>query len=547
MTSRGEAHSVSPGLAPAIPPAPPGSAGAWVAAAIVIAISLLSTFTIATDPTAEVAAGGSAGSDAPRYFVDESGNPVGGETDGSGGGRIRRVTGLGEGGDAAGSAGTEGQTITEGGTEGRKDDPTSADRTSASADCRKGQNAGPTDTGVTDSQIRFAATVVRTGIAKEFLADAQYGMEAVIRKQNAKGGVCGRRILVDYDDDGWVPSTGQQFIRGYITEDRYFGLAVNPSSEGLLGASQDVRAEGMPVIGADGMLLDQYENPWIWPVATSTHSVMHIMCMDAYERARAAGITNPTFALVWENNYRFGVEGAKAFKGCVSRRSGAKFTAEAEIKGGNSEYGVQANKFVGDCKGEKEFDKCDFVALLLEPETAFAWHNSKGLGSGKESDGRPRIGFGAPQPLFVNAFAEDCGLPCANLRVWTSFKPHIPPFDKDPAVQTYINDLKAVSRSADADNPHVQGAYVGMRLVVHALEEMGAAPTRERARELLDATTFDSGLAPPLTFSPGNHFAAVSAQAFEATYNIAGSSAQFTGWTYTNSGFKKDTELSMDR
>jgi ABC-type branched-subunit amino acid transport system substrate-binding protein len=129
---------------------------------------------------------------------------------------------------------------------------------------------------------------------------------------------------------------------------------------------------------------------------------------------------------------------------------------------------------------------------------------------------------------------------------WTSFNPPIPPFDDQPAVSTYRRDLANVSSTADADNPHVQGAYVGMLLLVDALTKLGPAPTREGIRQVLDSTTLETGLAPPITFKPGNHYGNVAAQAFEDIVSGADANASFANWRYTNTGFLTDSDVGKD-
>jgi ABC-type branched-subunit amino acid transport system substrate-binding protein len=410
------------------------------------------------------------------------------------------------------------------------------------ADCAKGQNGGATDTGVTANEIRLAAGIVKSGIAKSFLSDAQYGIEAVRQKVNRAGGICGRLLTIDYNDDGWDPQRGRDIISKYILSKRYFALAVNPSSEGLRGAidSGDITAAQLPVVGSDGQLIDQYltggtkpvAQPWVWPVATSTASVMHIMARNAYERGAR------TFGIVWDVKYRFGVEGHSAFVGEV-KRLGGTVTADRGVQGGQQSYASEVNDFIGSCGGANSLSRCDFLAVLLEPATAVRWVGDGGLGSGNV---RPKIGIGAPQPLFVDSFARDCGKYCANLEVWTSFKPPIPPFDTEPAVATYRSDLAAVSTNADANNPHVEGAYVGMTLLVRALEQLGPNPTRAGLKRLLDGTTLDSGLAPTITFSPSSHAANVGAQAFQAIVN----NGSFAAWRYANTGFVLDRDADKD-
>lgn len=480
---------------------PGGGSGAWVAAATVIAVSLLSTFT-AQLPKVERVAGGAE--------VAPGAQPEG-VTPGPG-------TGAPTGGPVPVPSGS-GPVTTVGGK---------------TFDCSKRQNAGATDTGVTAKEIRFAASVVKTGIAKDFLADAQFGMEAVRQKVNRQGGICGRTIRIDYQDDGWEPARGQRLIEGWIQSKKYFGLAVNPSSEGVRGAidSKVIRDAKFPVIGSDGQLIDQYQDPWVWPVATSTASVMHIMARYAHQQGAR------TFGIVWDQNYRFGVEGHKAFLGTI-KRLGATVAADVGVQGGQQSYSNQVNDFIGDCGGVS-FAKCDFVAMLLEPATASRWVGDGGLGNGED---RPAVGIGAPQPLFVDSFARDCRKFCDRMQVWTSFKPPLDPFLKEEPVATYLADLKRVSSKADASNPHVQGAYIGMQLLVQALTRLGPAPTRLGIKAVLDSMTFTTGLAPPMTFRASRpQFPNVQAQAY---YALA-QTGSFGGWRYADTGFITDVDAGKD-
>lgn len=500
----------------------PGPGGAWTAGVIVVAITVLSTFTLA-DPeqTTEDASGN------PTGFVD-AGEEAAEEQSGEGPSTRRVEVDAGQ----EGTAGREGGAI-EGAVGPGGAQTGGPGQAQGNYDCDENQNAGTTDIGVSNNEIRLAATVVRTGIAKDFLGEAELGIEAVVRKTNRAGGICGRLLKVTYSDDGWNFADGSQAISKWIGEKNHFGLIVNPSSEGLRGAIEGdlIGQNEFPVVGADGMLIGQYHEPWVWPVATSTHSVMQIMANEAYRSGARS------FGIVYENNYRFGVEGEYAFRQTIERRCPDCKIVRQAIKGGELSYRNEANAFLGDCGSD--FAKCDFVALLLEPSTASQWRKDNGMGSG---DDKPAKGVGAPQPLFVDSFIRDCGQPCAGMWVWTSFKPPIHPFDRDPKVAEYVSDMQGVSRSVDVSNPHVQGAYVGASLLVEALKELGPIPTRQGLREVLDGMTFDSGLAPPLKFSEGNHFAAVSAQAFEAIFN----KDKFVNWQHTKD-FVADKEVHVDQ
>src|SRR5205823_14105290 len=120
------------------------------------------------------------------------------------------------------------------------------------------------------------------------------------------------------DDDGWNVDNGNQLIQKYISCNCYFGLAVNPSSEGLRTAldSGAIDQAQFPVIGSDGMLIDQYQHPWIWPIATSTHSAMHVIAADAVATRGAKKI-----GIVYDYKYKFGQEGNDAIVNAAKRRN----------------------------------------------------------------------------------------------------------------------------------------------------------------------------------------------------------------------------------
>jgi ABC-type branched-subunit amino acid transport system substrate-binding protein len=329
-------------------------------------------------------------------------------------------------------------------------------------------------------------------------------------------------------DDKWNPRDGREAIRNFIS-DGMFALAVSPSSEGLDAAIRagDIRAARMPVVGADGMLISQYADPWVWPVAASTITTMHVMAKDAANRGAKR------FGIVFDKSYHFGVEGASAFRGALRRLFPGKKVLVADVgiepQDQQPSYKTDVDRFNSGCT-----PKCDFVAMLLEPLTALQWIRDGGsFGS---------IGTGGPQPLFVDYFARSCGAPCNGMWVWSGYHPPIPPFDDRPGVVDYVNTVRAHTSSTDVSNPFVEGGYVGMRLLVKALETVGPDLTRERLRATLDSLTYDSGLTIPLRWSPGDHFANDSVHAFSIVVN-AGS---FANWRYEQTDWVKDPWIGLD-
>jgi ABC-type branched-subunit amino acid transport system substrate-binding protein len=399
--------------------------------------------------------------------------------------------------------------------------------------CAPGKNGGATDTGVTGDSIKLGATVVESGIGASFLGDVRYGMQAVADKVNRQGGVCGRLLKLKLVDDGWDYQRGGDFIRSLVEGEHVFALAVVPSSEGLKNASDGgyIRSKKIPVVGTDGMLYSQYNDPYIWPVAASTISTMHVMAKHAYDEGARH------FSIVYETSYHFGLEGAYAFNAAVERLTKSPIPGYVDplknpqcnarfcgIKAGAPSYASEINKFNSACG---QGDLCDFTALLLEPSTAVTW--MKG-GARSPSDS---LKMGGPQPLFTAGFGQDCGSACDGLVLWTGYLPPLGDYLGVPAVSEYVNSIKAANSSADFNNSFVEGGYVGMSLLVKSLQAVGPNLTRENLKTVLDAMDWSPGLSAPLRWRPGNHFANVHMRAFSIQYKSG-----FAGW--------RDEQVDLD-
>lgn len=385
-------------------------------------------------------------------------------------------------------------------------------------ECRAGANGGATDRGVTASQISLATTVVQSGIGSSFLGEMRFAMDAAVTKVNRAGGICGRQLSITYKDDGWSAQNGSQYLRNFIQQG-VFAIPVGASSEGLqvVIKSGDLDRAQIPVVGTEGLSIEQYARPdgsaqpWVWPIATATVSSARIMAGEAFRRgARNLGV-------VFDNNYRFGREGAKAFDQEVFRLSGkhvAGFNTDntcnqlyCGIQAGQNSYSSQAAIFSG--------AKPDFVALFLEPQTALTWMQDPNTPAAAPSVDLA-YGYGAAQPLFTYQFESQCGQKCDQMVVWTGFKPNVEQYTSDPAVTTYVNDLRSVAPQADPYNQFSESAYAGMQFLIQALRQVGPELTRSRLKAVLDTMKYSSPLTlqKVLPFSPTNRFSNVTMQAF---------------------------------
>ncbi|GAC1575413.1 MAG: hypothetical protein NVS3B24_04020 [Candidatus Dormibacteria bacterium] len=497
----------------------------WLAVALVVAtVAALSLFDIvpqfhtlkitALNGTTGAGAVGPNGS--PQPGVDPNGPPLPGVNVSNG----TPVPGVSSGGRPAGSSGS--------GTPGA---PGSSD--GGAAKCAPGQNGGATDTGVTGTHIKIASTIVESGIGQSFLGPVPDAMNAVINRVNHAGGICGRSLLPTFNDDGWDPSRGQGYINNYI-HNGYFALTVVPSSEGLKAASDTklIDNAGIPVVGSDGMLSQQYLDPMIWPVATSTVSTAHISASYSFNTFHPR-----SFGIVYDSKYHFGREGAYAYDQAVKRLTGSDINgyntsnqcggAFCAISSDNTDFKSAINTFNGACH------PCDVVFLLLEPAVAQTFLN--------QDSSTFATHLQAAQPLFNTDFAKAaCGQRCAGMMVWSSYKPPIGQFGFDPAVVKYVKELSSVAPRDDPDNAFTEGGWLGMELFVQALQGVGPNLTRAALKTQLNSMTLATGLTQPLNWS-SSHLANQWMLGFSDNYT-----GNFNGWRYENTDWVKDPYLGQD-
>jgi ABC-type branched-subunit amino acid transport system substrate-binding protein len=394
------------------------------------------------------------------------------------------------------------------------------------------KNGDVTDVGVSATKIRLATTAVLDGPAASLLRFSPTGMKAVIAKVNAAGGICGRRLDLPKErvvNDGFRADLGHDYLKNFLHPDaNIFALPVVPSAEGLASAikAKDISRAGMPVVGSDGMRIDQYQDPWVWPVAAATVSTMRIIADYAY---KVKGATS--FAIVWDNKYKFGVEGRDAFVDQVKSLAGESVhLVDVPLDPDQSSYASQIADFNGTAKCGNQ--GCAAVVMLLLPDTAKLWLS-----------GIPEMGrlySAGAQTLFTEKFAQDCvnaiGAKCNHFAIWTGYNPPIGSYASLPGVADYVRDVNKLSPGIDVKNQFLQGSYFGMGLFVEALKKVGPFLTRDGLKGALDSMDYKTDMASDLSWKPSKHHANVRARSFSV---VVGEGA-FNGWADEGTGWRLD-------
>jgi ABC-type branched-subunit amino acid transport system substrate-binding protein len=125
--------------------------------------------------------------------------------------------------------------------------------------------------------------------------------------------------------------------------------------------------------------------------------------------------------------------------------------------------------------------------------------------------------------------------------LWTGFTAPYPPFASQRAVSDYVAAIRSVSGSADTANQFMQGAYVGMEVLVEALRKVGPQLTRAKLKQAMDSMRFDNGLTKTLSWRAGGHFANTAMQGFTIQY-----SQGFNGFRYEQTGWVEDPWWNKD-
>ncbi len=108
--------------------------------------------------------------------------------------------------------------------------------------------AGP-DQGVTDNRVKIGFIYSQTGFASATTADAHIGCKARIARENANGGVNGRKIQVEYFDD---QSSGANLTGAQnLVQNEHVYLIVNDSPFAFL-TYRWLLDHGVPLIGFGG-------------------------------------------------------------------------------------------------------------------------------------------------------------------------------------------------------------------------------------------------------------------------------------------------------
>ena len=362
------------------------------------------------------------------------------------------------------------------------------------------------ETGISKDEVVIGQIVSDVSVLPAQLYPVHEGVQAYINLVNANGGVCGRKIRIEYSNDGSNPATHDYEAMAR----QVFAFVGNASLIDQLDYGDDAPFEPrfkdgdqfVPDIGGLAFSYNRSQSDW---------------------HAGSFGSVSPS--LVGGGQYRYMIEKSAA-EGRPCREAGVVYLREPN--GASEDQGrLGGAALAADWGGNFGSDKVHYyVANLGDPVVVYQQMAAQmvadnvncvftysDLGSNvnlvqgmanqgvwpydKCSGTQCIVLVSMPFAAYDPKFIRDAG---DASRLVNTYIPHIPLNETgSPAMQQYINALKTV-RGAEPSTFGIIG-YVAAQMFATSLEACGAAPTRncvmEAARSIKD---FDAGgLIGPIT------------------------------------------------
>lgn len=128
-----------------------------------------------------------------------------------------------------------------------------------SHDAAKAAASCPTTPGITNQQVKLGLIYPNTGTSASLFEPYRAGLDARLGVENAKGGVNGRQIVYDWQDDATDLETNLAAAESLVDQDHVFGIMESTSV--ATGSAAWLHTRQIPVVGTSIELAwSQYKN-----------------------------------------------------------------------------------------------------------------------------------------------------------------------------------------------------------------------------------------------------------------------------------------------
>jgi ABC-type branched-subunit amino acid transport system substrate-binding protein len=336
--------------------------------------------------------------------------------------------------------------------------------------------------GVTDKTIKIGAYDALTGPIPLTGKQMTTGWQAAVQAINDAGGINGRKIELIVEDDGYEPSRAMAAARKLVERDQVLLMT------GL----------GTPTTVVTAKYLEQSKVPLLFPMGASSTQLNQAGLKQLF-MVHPAYLTQAEIVVGWM------IDNAGVKKPCIIYQLDP--AGEDHLTG--IKKAVQARKLELTAAEAFERGTADFAAPVLKTKNAgcdLVYTAMTLEAAARVVTAADRIGF---KPKFAG-FTTQADATLIKLlgplsEGFYAADMLVRPESSDPAVKTYLANLKKFS--ADAEPTFFTSyAYASMMLIGDAIKDAGNPPTREKVLAALEKwNPKNSPLMGPVVFTPNDH------------------------------------------
>src|SRR5512132_1027102 len=275
-----------------------------------------------------------------------------------------------------------------------------------------------------EGPILIGASIPLTGGVSMFGQHSRWGAELAIAEANAKGGVLGRKLEIDFQDNRCNPAEAVKSVTQMLAEKKYVAIFDGLCSSAALAIMPLVERAGIPFVVANASATSIAErsgvggNKWTFKVNPTDGSMLDALVSWLDKDGKANNI-----AFLGEDT-DFGRAGSSGLEAALKKRN-HKLASVDFYQKGTADFTTLFAKI--------KSRKPDLIALYaIDADFQNAMRQWYSMGGGVPLTGRVLVDQ-VPKEIMASGFLDGT----------TSVQPYDPSVDTTPANKAFVDAYKA--------------------------------------------------------------------------------------------------------
>ena len=336
-------------------------------------------------------------------------------------------------------------------------------------------------TAAAQSPIVIGASTPLTGPVSHYGQHARWGAEMAVAEANAKGGVNGRKIEIDFQDNRCNPAEAVKSVTQMLSSKKYAAIFDGLCSSAALAIMPLVERAKVPFIIANASATSIAEksgvggNKWTFKVNPTDASMLDALVAWLDKEGKADNI-----AFLGEDT-DYGRAGSAGFESALVKR-GKKLVMADYFQKGTADYTAVLTKIKAKKPGMVAF-------YLIDADFQNGIKQWFTMGGGIPLTGRVLVEQ-VPKEILASGFLDGT----------TSVQPYDVSVDT-PANKAFVEAF--TKRNSEAPMLISFESYETINILIEAMRQSGDA-SPEKIRDALTATKYQSMRGPVLEFDKNN-------------------------------------------